>query len=171
VNKSILQRIHIIGGPGSGKSYAASHLSYRLKIPAYDLDDLFWDRAAQRYGVRASEVDRNVGLLAITQQDTWIIEGVSYRWLKPSFERADIIFVLCPNVYLRDWRILRRFVTRKLGIIATKRESFLDLYRLIQWNHTYDEDNLKPATDFVREFEHKLVACRCADDLIAHVPD
>jgi hypothetical protein len=39
------------------------------------------------------------------------------------------------------------------------------------WNHTYDGDNLKQAIDFVREFEHKLVACRCADDLIAHVTD
>jgi adenylate kinase family enzyme len=167
----MLQRIHILGGPGSGKSYAARHLSHRIGIPAYDLDDLFWDRASQRYGVRASDVDRDAGLVAITQQDAWVIEGVYYRWLKPSFERADIIFVLCPNVYLRDWRILKRFVTRKLGVIPTKRESFLDLYQLIQWNHTYDEDNLKRATDFIREFEHKAIACRCADDLIAHVTE
>jgi len=138
-------------------------------VPAYDLDDLFWDRAAQRYGVRTSEVDRDTQLVAITQEDAWIIEGVYYRWLRPSFERADIIFVLRPNVYLRDWRILKRFGSRKLGIMPTKRASFLDLYRLIHWNHTYDVDNLKRATDSIREFENKIVACHCADDLIAHV--
>jgi adenylate kinase family enzyme len=168
---SVLQRIHIVGGPGSGKSYAARHLSHRLGMPAYDLDDLFWDRAAQSYGVRASEVDRDARLVAITQQDAWVIEGAYYRWLKPSFERADIIFVLYPNVYLRDWRILKRFVTRKLGIIPTKRESLLDLYRLIRWNHKYDVDNLKRAIDFIREFEHKVVACRCADDLLTRVTE
>jgi adenylate kinase family enzyme len=165
----MLQRIHILGGPGSGKSYAARHLSHRLGITAYDLDDLFWNRAAQRYGVRASDVDRDAGLVAITQQDAWVIEGVYYRWLKASFERADIIFVLCPNVYLRDWRILKRFVSRKLGIVPSKRESLLDLYRLIQWNHKYDSDNLKRAMDFFREFENKVVVCSCADDLLDRV--
>lgn len=162
----MLQRIHIIGGPGSGKSYAAQHLSHLLGIPAYDLDDLFWDSAAQSYGVRASEVERDARLAAITQEEAWVIEGVYYRWLKPSFERADIIFVLCPNVYLRHWRILKRFGSRKLGLVPTKREGLLDLYRLIQWNHKYDADNLKRAMDFIREFEHKVVMCRRADDLL-----
>ena len=118
--------------------------------------------------MRASEVDRDTRLLAITRADAWVIEGVYYRWLKPSFERAEVIFVLSPNLYLRDWRILKRFVSRKLGIAPSKRESLLDLYRLIQWNHRYDSNNLKRAMDFIRDFEHKLVAFRCADELVAH---
>lgn len=164
----MLHRIHIIGGPGCGKTYTARHLSSLLGIPAYDLDDLFWDSTAQSYGVRAPDADRDAKLMAIANEAAWVIEGVYYRWLRPSFERADIIFVLHPNVYLRDWRILNRFGTRKLGIIPTKRESLLDLYRLIQWNHTYDADNLKRAMDFIRDFENKVVTCRCADDLVAH---
>jgi hypothetical protein len=43
------------------------------------------------------------------------------------------------------------------------------LYRLIEWNHRYNGDNLKRAMDFIREFEHKVVACRCADDLLSRV--
>jgi adenylate kinase family enzyme len=163
------QRIHIIGGPGSGKSYAAKHLSARLGIHAYDLDDLFWDRAAQTYGIRASQADRDARLAEITRQDGWIIEGVYYHWLKPSFERADIIVVLSPNVYLRDWRIVKRFVTRKLGVVPTKRESLLDLCHLIQWNHTYDGDNLRRVLEFLRDFEHKVVRYNCADDLLNSV--
>jgi adenylate kinase family enzyme len=165
----MLQRVHIIGGPGSGKSYAAQQLSNRLGVPAYGLDDLFWERAALSYGVRASEVDRDIRLAAITQADGWVIEGVYYRWLKPSFERADVIFVLHTNVFLRDWRILKRFVSRKLGIVPTKRETLLDLYRLMQWDHKYDIDNLKPAMEFTSEFEDKVVSFRCADDLLNHV--
>jgi adenylate kinase family enzyme len=92
----MFRRAHIIGGPGSGKSYAAKHLATRLEIPAHDLDNLFWDRAAETYGVRASQIDRDARLLEITQQDAWMIEGVYYHWLKPSFERADTIFVLSP---------------------------------------------------------------------------
>ena len=116
----MLQRIHIIGGPGSGKTYAARHLSDSFGIPTYDLDDLFWDRAAQRYGVPESEVGRDVKLASITAEAAWIIEGVYYRWLRPSFERAEIIFVLRPNFFVRDWRILKRFVSRKFGDYANE---------------------------------------------------
>ena len=165
----MLQRIHIIGGPGSGKSYAAHQLSSMLDIPAYELDDLFWDRSAPRYGVRASQTERDARLATITQEATWVIEGVYYGWLRLSFERADRIFVLRSNVLLRDWRIVKRFVSRKFGIMPTKRESVLDLYRLIEWNHQYDADNLRRALEFIQEFEHKIVACRCADDLLAYV--
>src|SRR3989442_731214 len=122
----MLRRIHIIGGPGSGKSYAARQLSRLLGIPAYDLDELFWDRAAPRYGVRAEATERDTKLVAITQEVTWVIEGVYYGWLQPSFERADCIFVLRPYVLLRDWRIMKRFVSRKCRIRSTKRESLLD---------------------------------------------
>jgi hypothetical protein len=45
------------------------------------------------YGVRALDADRNARLMSITDKATWIIEGVYYRWLRPSFERADMIFV------------------------------------------------------------------------------
>jgi hypothetical protein len=106
--------------------------------------------------VRASDKDRDVKLIAITSEPAWVIEGFYYRWLKPSFERADVIFVLCPNVYLRDWRILKRFVSRKLGIISSKRESLLDLNQLVQWNHKYDADNLQRAMDFINEFKDKV---------------
>ncbi len=40
-----------------------------LGIPTYDLDDLFWDSAAQSYGVRASDTDRDI-VLSITSKRT-----------------------------------------------------------------------------------------------------
>lgn len=159
-------RIHIIGGPGSGKTFAAQRLSQLLDIPAYDLDELFWDRSAQRYGVRAPEAERDIKLVTITQQPSWIIEGVYHRWLRPSFVQADAIFVLRPNVYVRDWRILRRFVARKFGVTPTKRENLLDLYRLVVWNHGYDTDNLRRALEFVQEFQQKVFVCRSADGIV-----
>lgn len=162
----MLHRIHIIGGPGSGKSYIARQLSQRFGIPAYDLDELFWNRAAPRYGVRAETGERDTKLLAITQEEQWIIEGVYYGWLRPSFERAERIFVLRVNVLLRDWRIVKRYLRRKFRMKPAKRENLLDLAELLQWNHQFDTGHLQQALEFMREFEDKIVVCRRSDDFL-----
>jgi len=160
------RRIHIIGGPGSGKTYAAQHLSRRLGVRAYNLDDLFWDRSRDTYGVRASETDRDASLMAIVQESGWIIEGAYYSWVEPSFQRADFIFVLRPHVYLRDYRILARFIRRKLGTLQTKRETLRDLYRLLVWNHGYDLDNLEKAMECIGAFQNKITVYNSADDIV-----
>jgi len=82
------RRIHILGGPGSGKSYIAAKITAAYGIEAYELDDLFWDPTAPPYGVRADKQWRDQALAALVEVDTWVIEGAYYSWLTPSFERA-----------------------------------------------------------------------------------
>ncbi|WP_139077457.1 P-loop NTPase family protein [Candidatus Nitrospira nitrificans] len=165
----MVQRIHILGGPGSGKTYAAGRLSRMLQIPAHDLDGLFWDVQADRYGRRAAEDGRDTKLAGIARQEQWIVEGVYYTWLKPVFERADLIAVLQPHVFMRDLRIVRRFGYRKLGISTSKQEGFGDLYRLLLWNHQYDTANLKRAMECIEPYVHKFIHCRSADELVSRV--
>jgi adenylate kinase family enzyme len=86
------KKIHIIGGPGSGKSYLAKKLSGRYSIPCYDLDDIFWDKNQREY-IRTPEEARQKKLSTILKNDSWIIEGVYYKWLADSFEDADKIVV------------------------------------------------------------------------------
>ena len=159
-------RIHIIGGPGSGKSYAAAKLAERFGVPACDLDDLFWDNAAQRYDVRADPAERDRKLAAVVSGDGWIIEGVYYQWLGPSFDAADYIFALTPPIWIRHWRVIRRFWMRKLGRTQSKCESVLDLVRLLRWSHAYDRHNLAKARQFIAERKRTLISCRCFDELV-----
>ncbi len=160
-------RIHIIGGPGSGKSFVAAELSHRLGVPAYDLDDLFWDRSASRYGVRSDAAERDRRLAAIVAQDSWIIEGVYYGWLAPSFEAADMILELTPSLWVRHWRVIRRFVLRKLGRRASKHESLADLWRLLRWSHTYDRRHLAAARQSISACGRQLVACTTSEQVFA----
>jgi adenylate kinase family enzyme len=160
-------RIHILGGPGSGKTYIAAKLSKQFQVPAYDLDDFFWDRAALTYGTRADTVERDRRFASIVSQDGWLIEGVYYQWLAPSFDVAHVILALTPSVWVRHWRVARRFILRRLGRIPSKRESLADLRRLLRWSHAYDANNLTQARKFVIERGRNLVDCKTFDDALA----
>ena len=109
-------KIHIIGGPGSGKTTLAKQLSEKLGIPRFDLDDLQWDNASGAYGTRRAPQERDALLAEILKHDDWIIEGVYYAWCGQCFADADQIRLLhVPRrVYRR--RIIRRFLLRKLGL-------------------------------------------------------
>ncbi len=160
-------RIHIIGGPGSGKSFVASELSRRLGVPAYDLDDLFWDRRAARYGVCANPDERDRRLAAIVAQDGWVIEGVYYGWLAPSFDAADVIVELSPSIWVRHWRVMRRFALRKFRCNPSKHESVLDLWRLLRWSHAYDGRHLAEARESISGRGRQVVACTTPEQVFA----
>jgi adenylate kinase family enzyme len=160
------RRIHIIGSSGSGKTHAAALLSKRLGVPAFDLDDLFWDRSAAAYGVRAADDARDRRLAEIVAGDAWIIEGVYHQWLGISFDRADVIVGLVPSVWLRDVRIACRFIHRKMGIVPSRRESLRDLWKLLRWNHAYDRDNYTRAVTFVRERGRAVIECASFDEVL-----
>jgi adenylate kinase family enzyme len=161
-------RIHIIGGPGSGKSYTALELSARFGVPVYDLDDLFWERSAPGYGVRADATIRDQQLGSIVAQDGWIIEGVYYGWLAPSFDTADMIIALTPSLLTRHRRVITRFALRKFGQIRSKKqESLADLWRLLRWSQTYDARHLVQARDAITARGRKWSECRTFEHVLA----
>jgi adenylate kinase family enzyme len=162
------RKIHIYGGPGSGKSYVAGELSQTLGIPVFDLDDIFWDNADDGYNTRASEQERDAGLAAILERDAWIIEGVYHQWLRQSFQEADIILELDTPLWIRDWRIVRRFMRCKLGLLPSrKRETFTGQLSLLKWNHGYRDDNQRRTRAFIAELGRETVRCTSMKDVMA----
>ena len=53
---------------------------------------------------------------------------------------------------------MKRFVSRKFEVRATKRENLRDLYELLKWNHQYDANNLQQALESLCEFEDKIIS-------------
>jgi adenylate kinase family enzyme len=160
------RKIHIIGGPGSGKSYIAKKLSILYNIKAYDLDDLFWERHANDYGTKARDEDRNNALNNILKLESWIVEGVYYRWVEQAFNDADLIIILTTPKWIRHFRISRRFIRRKLGIITSKKEKLRDFWDLVKWNHKFDTDNLIRIRNFISDHESKVVECKKNQDIL-----
>ena len=162
------RKIHILGGPGSGKSSVAAKIAATFGIAAYDLDDLFWDPAAPTYGVRADKEQRDQALAALVRQESWVIEGAYYKWLTPSFERAELILLLTPSVWLRDWRIVKRYVLQLGGKSASrKKETFASLLNLLHWNHTYEKNVLVPARALLFRLRKRPIECRTLAQVLA----
>ena len=149
-------KIHIIGGPGSGKTWLAEKLSEELGVPHYDLDDLQWDNQSDSYGVKRPPDERDRLLGDLLKQDDWIIEGVYYAWCRQCFADADQIYVLQAPRYQYRYRILRRFVLRKLGLEPGKKESLKSLSQLLKWADKYQQVNLPEINNLLLPYSDKV---------------
>ena len=150
-------KIHIIGGPGSGKTFLAEKLSKQLGIPHYDLDDLQWDNASNDYGTKRDTQERAAMLDKIIQKDDWIIEGVYYAWCGKCFEDADKIYLLTVPRRTYRYRIIRRFIRRKLGVEKGKKETLKSLSALLKWADKFQRENLVEIKKILKNYPDKVI--------------
>lgn len=154
-------KIHIIGEVGSGKTYLAKKLSEKLDLPYYQLDNVVWRRTIEK-DIRNTPEVRDEILNKILERDSWIIEGVHYKWVLKSFKLSDVIIYLNPNTLKRDKQIISRFLKQKLGLErGNYNQSIKNLIEMIKWNHNFEIERepkihevLKPFQDKVRYFKN-----------------
>jgi adenylate kinase family enzyme len=167
------KKIHLIGGPGSGKTSAAIALSQRFYLPHLDLDEIFWDRAATTFGPKTDPKVRDMALAAFITQRAWIVEGAYVgKWLLPSFTAAEAVIALRPAVLVRDWRYSSRWLKRKLGILPLKqqkKETLRGLWELCQYNHHYDQTNVPEARALLSGLGRQLIEVRDFAQLLQYV--
>lgn len=100
-------KLHVLGGPGSGKTTLARHVSSSLAVPHYDLDQL-----GRKYGPHAAPLVEDV--VAIARQPGWVTEGIYLFFTEPLLQAADYVVVLEVGWFTAAWRIVRRHVVASL---------------------------------------------------------
>jgi len=158
------RKIHIIGGPGSGKTFCSTKIQEITNLNAYDLDKVFWDQNENAY-VRSSEKFRTEKLNQVLSKESWIIEGVYYKWLADAFRDADLIVILNPSVLIRQWRIFKRFLKRKFILGQFRKETLSSFLEMYWWNQKFDNDNMLRISDFLAKHKNKIIYCKNYEEL------
>jgi hypothetical protein len=100
-----MRHVHIVGGPGSGKTTLARRLADIIEAPAIDLDSIGYEGGA---GVKRPLKERLVLLGQVLKRPAWITEGIYLWWTEPLFDAADVIVWLDVPWRVAAWRIVRR---------------------------------------------------------------
>lgn len=160
-------KIYIVGSVSSGKSTLAKKLSKELNIPYTSLDDVVYevDSSNPCSNTKRTDSERDKLFNSIISGDNWIIEDIGRSCFKDGLKEADKIILLETNKYIRNYRIVKRFMRQKLGIEKCSYDpNFKMLKLMLQWSKDYDsgKDKLKSK---ISNYEEKVIILRNNDDI------
>lgn len=100
-------KIHILGGPGSGKTTLGQEIASRFALSLYELDMI-----GRKNGLQHTAYLQDA--FAIVSQPGWVTEGVGLIWTDPFLDHADYIILLEISWPTAAYRIVRRHISKSL---------------------------------------------------------
>ena len=124
------QRIRIIGGSGSGKTYLAKLISNHNNLKYLNLDELYWSKGKKR-----NEIERNNLLKESMKHEKWIIEG-SYdeEWVSSTLTDSTTIIILKVTLLKRLIRIITKYFSKMFSQEETIKQLIIKIGETINYN-------------------------------------
>ena len=104
-----MNKISIIGGPGTGKTTLGDNLSKELKIPVYHLDGI---HHLENWKTRDSK-ERDEIILKIIEESKWIIDGTYKSTLEERVKSSDMVIFLNYSMVARLKGIFSRYLKNR----------------------------------------------------------
>lgn len=105
-----MNRVMIVGQPGSGKSWLARAVGERTGLPVYHMDLLHWKPG----WTERPMPEKKAMARAIEDRPEWVFEGGLSVTYATRLARADTLLVLDVPLAVRVWRIFWRTIRFKL---------------------------------------------------------
>lgn len=146
-----LNRVYLLGTSGTGKTYLGNILSKKLKLPFYDSDNVYF---IKKFTLSRTKEQRKKLLDKIAKKKKWIIDARGSAWSRDPMKKADLIIWLQPNIFVRTYRILKRYFSRK----GEYEEDLKSIWNLLRYSWSYKFNDHASGYKIIKEFirENKL---------------
>ncbi len=162
-----LNRIHIVGIYGSGKSTFAKKINEILKYKVYDLDKIKYKR---KYDKIRSVEERLKIVKEISDKKNWITEGAWLDYALELYKKADlVIFFDVPKniLYKRIWiRYLKRKISKE-KYFNNNLKTTLKIIKIVR-KYFHDPNHfmtLKTHKDYIRKNAKKVLVIKTNQEL------
>ena len=141
-------RVHIVGGPGTGKTTLSRALARELGIEAIELDLIAGDGEPPDFVPTTPLARRIASVQQTASRDSWVTEGAFLWWTEALFEAACVIVWIDVPRVIAEWRLARRYCQERLASLVHSRNAsevissalhphISDCYQFSRWSWRY----------------------------------
>lgn len=121
-------KIHVIGGPGSGKTTVGRQIASRCAVPFFELDEIAGAGPAPEFRMQHPLAERLADADRIAALPGWVTEGSFLGWTDTLLRAADLIVwldvpthVALRRVLMRHFREYLKGAADQAGLVAKLR--------------------------------------------------